>query len=229
MEWWGNSHQFATPAGPSDPFFSSVSVLLHGEGANGSTTIIDSSSSPKTITANGNAQISTTRSRFGVGSITFGNGGYIISSGSAFQFGTANLTIQVSIYFNAISGQAIYDTLPINGNGNRTNGFVWYLQNTGKLNLFSNGQNRGASVATIVTGQWYDLALVRSSGSWSYWINGVLDTSFTYSVNLTDITMLLGMLGDSPNFYINGNVDELRVTKGVARSIAPLTAPFPDL
>jgi hypothetical protein len=39
--------------------FGSVSLLLHGDGTNGSTVITDSSGSPKTVTAVGNAQIST--------------------------------------------------------------------------------------------------------------------------------------------------------------------------
>jgi hypothetical protein len=45
--------------------FGSVSLLLHGNGTNGSTTITDNSPSPKTVTAVGNAQISTAQSKFG--------------------------------------------------------------------------------------------------------------------------------------------------------------------
>jgi hypothetical protein len=36
-----------------------LTLLLHGDGTNGSTVITDSSGSPKTVTAVGNAQIST--------------------------------------------------------------------------------------------------------------------------------------------------------------------------
>jgi hypothetical protein len=50
---------------PVDPQFGSVSLLLHGDGTNGSTTITDSSPTPKTVTAVGNAQISTAQSKFG--------------------------------------------------------------------------------------------------------------------------------------------------------------------
>jgi hypothetical protein len=73
-----NSYQFAAPAGPTDPYFSNVSLLLHGDGANGSTTIVDSSPSPKTVTAVGNAQISTAQSKFGGSSLAFdGSGDYL--------------------------------------------------------------------------------------------------------------------------------------------------------
>jgi hypothetical protein len=44
---------------PNDPNFAFNSLLLHGDGTNGSTVITDSSGSPKTVTAFGNAQIST--------------------------------------------------------------------------------------------------------------------------------------------------------------------------
>jgi len=47
------------------------SLLLHGDGVNNSTTIIDSSSVPKTVTALGDARISTAQSKFGVSSIFF--------------------------------------------------------------------------------------------------------------------------------------------------------------
>ena len=50
---------------PVDPLFNNVSLLLHGDGTNGFTTITDSSPTPKTVTAVGNAQISTAQSKFG--------------------------------------------------------------------------------------------------------------------------------------------------------------------
>jgi hypothetical protein len=56
---------------PVDPQFGSVSLLLHGDGTNGSTTITDNSPTPKTVTAVGNAQISTAQSKFGGASILF--------------------------------------------------------------------------------------------------------------------------------------------------------------
>ena len=60
---------------PVDEEFDKVSLLLHGDGTNGSTTIVDSSSSPKAVTAVGNAQISTAQSKFGGASLAFdGNG-----------------------------------------------------------------------------------------------------------------------------------------------------------
>ena len=78
------------PNAGEDPYYGNVSLLLYGDGANGSTTITDSSPTPKTVTAVGNAQISTAQSKFGGASIAFdGAGDYLIvpSTGTPGDFG----------------------------------------------------------------------------------------------------------------------------------------------
>lgn len=50
-------------------------LMLHGDGTNGSTTITDSEITPKVVTAQVNAQISTAKQKFGTGSVAFGGGG----------------------------------------------------------------------------------------------------------------------------------------------------------
>ena len=59
------------PATIGDVNFADVSLLLHGDGTSGSTTITDSSSNAVVVTANGNAQIDTAVKKFGTGSIEF--------------------------------------------------------------------------------------------------------------------------------------------------------------
>lgn len=51
---------------------SAVKLYLKGNGANTSTKIFDDSQNHKTLTVNGDAQISTTQSKFGDGSVYFG-------------------------------------------------------------------------------------------------------------------------------------------------------------
>jgi hypothetical protein len=86
----------------TDPYRSQVSLLLHGDGTNGSTTIVDSSPSPKTVTAVGDAQISTAQSKFGGASIAFdGNGDYLdASSSNQYAIGTEDFTVEGWVYFN---------------------------------------------------------------------------------------------------------------------------------
>ena len=65
-----------SPTVETDPYFSSVSLLLHGDGD-----LLDSSSSPKTITAYGNAAVSSAQSKFGGGSIYFDGSGDFVRLG----------------------------------------------------------------------------------------------------------------------------------------------------
>jgi hypothetical protein len=101
-----NPYRFGA-ATPTDPNFADVSLLLHGDGANGSTTIIDSSPTPKTVTAFGNAQISTAQSKFGGASIALDGTGDYASTGNSSDLlmGSAVFTIECWFYPN-VSGVA---------------------------------------------------------------------------------------------------------------------------
>ena len=219
---------------PNDPSFAFTSLLLHGDGTNGSATITDSSSSPKTVTAFGNAQISTAQSKFGGSSISFdGNGDYIYSaSNTGFVLGTGDFTVELFARFNAISDQCLYDTLALGADGQRPGGVAWVLQANGKLNFFHNGAFRLESTATLLANTWYHLVFYRLSGTFGYYVNGVSSGSGPLSIALTDSCFTCGVVANSLTSYsVNGHIDEYRITKGVARytsNFTPPTAPFPD-
>ena len=93
---------------PVDPVFNNVSLLLHGNGTNGSTTITDSSPSPKTVTAAGNAQISTAiADPFGDSSrgvLAFdGNGDYLAIPDSTDWNLPNDFTVEAWVYLTAYS------------------------------------------------------------------------------------------------------------------------------
>lgn len=211
-----------------DADFDSVSLLLHMDGSNASTTFTDSSLKGQTVTANGNAQISTSQSKFGGSSAAFdGNSDWLaVTSDSALALDSGDFTIEMFVYFNAVSAnQGLYDTIAVGGSGTRSTGLVWYLTSANKLSVFSGGSDRGPTAATLSSATWYHIALVRASGTFSYFINGTKDaTTFTLTTNFTDTNALLGRIGDG-TYWLNGYIDELRVTKGVARYSANFTAP----
>ena len=215
-------------------YYATTNLLLHMDGSNGSTTFTDSSSKAITITANGNAQISTAQSKFGGASAAFdGTGDWLAATTSSdLSFGTGDFTIEMFVYFNAVGQRALYDTEPAGSSGTRSAGFVWYLNTSNKLQLFSAASDRGASVTTLATSTWYHIALVRSLGVFSYFIDGVKDaTTFTLATNYTGTAPLLGRFCDNTSNMLNGYIDELRVTKGVALytgNFTPPTAAFPD-
>jgi len=90
----------------SDTYYSNVSLLLHCDGSNGSTTFTDNSPSPKTVTANGNASVSTAQSKFGGASAVFdGTGDYLSLDGSSgFAFGTGDFTIEFWLSPSVLNG-----------------------------------------------------------------------------------------------------------------------------
>ena len=229
--WFPNERAIIESA---DPYFANVSLLLHMDGSNGSTTFTDSSNNALTVTANGNAQISTGQSRFGGASGSFDGTNSWLACPSSYRlsFGTDDFTIELFVYFNALGQAGIYETPAVGASGSRNDGFVLYMTSANKLDLFSVSSNRGASATTFTTATWYHIALVRLAGVASYFIDGVKDaTTFTFSTNCTDSTPVIGRFVDTSSSMFNGYMDEVRVTKGVARYTANFTpppAPFPN-
>jgi len=224
-----NPYRFAA-AGPTDPDFANVSLLLHGDGTNGSTTVIDSSPSPQTVTAAGDAQISTAQSKFGGASIAFdGSGDYLqLSSQAALSFGTDDFTIETWARLTSTGNvQVIIEAR------NQLAPVPWILavDSSNKI-LFRHGVGLLTSNASITYGQWQHYAVTRSAGVIRIFIDGVTDTSTATNTSAIDAGAQ-GLIGQAfgSGYYINGYIDDLRITKGVARytsNFTPPTAPFPD-
>jgi hypothetical protein len=222
---------------PVDIYRSNVSLLLHGDGTNGSTTIIDSSPSPKTVTAVGNAQISTAQSKFGGSSLAFdGSGDYVSIADSAdFTFGSGNFTIEFWVY-PSDSTQRI-----IASHGNAAlPGTAWDFTrfSTGAV-LFNCYDTVGSVIIgalqspSITTNAWTHVALVRNGNSFVLYANGIGGSVLTSSSPLYDPSSAIdiGRLVGVGNAF-NGYIDDFRITKGVARYTAnftPPTAPLPDI
>lgn len=222
-------------AGPTDPYFSSVSLLLHMDGTNGSKTFTDSSNSAISVTANGNAQISTTQYKYGGASGSF-NGvstTYLSApAGSAFNFGTGDFTIETWFYSNiTITSPFILD---LRTTFNLAWGFGSDSGNLGKLYWFNGTVYQEAS-ATVSSGQWYHLAYSKSGSTGRTFINGNQAFTLTDTVNyaISNPTARFGIryTGNSGTTPLNGYLDDFRVTKGVARytsNFTPPTAAFPN-
>lgn len=229
-----SARRFHKNRGESDPYWSNVSLLLHGDGANGSTTITDSTGK-NTLTAVGNAQISTAQSKFG------GSGLYFDGSGDYVSFpSTANASLDadftVECFFYCISKNQ-YAKIIASGNASMSG-------NAGALGVygydnkvwFANPTHDGTfrSTSTINDGQWYHLAITRSGSALRMFVAGILEATATdtsiYDLGLSGTR--IGASGwDGSNGHWNGYIDELRITKGVARYTAnftPPSAPFPN-
>ena len=212
-----------------------VSLLLHGNGTNGSTTITDSSLSPKTVTAVGNAQISTAQSKFGGSSLLLNNNFtdvFTVPTNAAFAFGTGDFTVEAWIFQ---LGQRQYSTLLEIGNHLYTDSIV-FLTGTSGFQVYSGGFYGAGNYLSLNT--WQHIAYCRSGPTLTMYVNGAAASAVSFPNNLTNVsTISIGFpkgyipSGDSSGYPFNGYIDDLRITKGVARYTANFTPPtlaFPD-
>jgi hypothetical protein len=214
------------PPSGSDPDFSSVSLLLHMDGTNGSTTFTDSSSNAVSVTAGGNAQVSTTDPKYGTGCLTLdGSGGYLaVAADADFQFGTGDFTVEC--WVNPNSGNSNNGLFTFGG----TNSGLAVAVYVGQWVLTTTGAG-GFSMGAVTTGTWQHLAVARRGSSLRMFIDGTqIGSTLSNSTDLSDNALKVGYYYSS-SFSINARIDEFRVTKGVARYTAnftPPTAPFPN-
>lgn len=231
-----NSYRFPSGGGgPTDPSYSNVATLLHCNGSNGSTTFTDNAPTPKTWTANGNAQISTAQSKFNGSSALFdGTGDYLSASSTGFHLGTSEFTIEFWIRPTSVANFGMFHFasagLPSSTTGlamGYNGGFIVYIGNTG----YAFGGN-------LITASWQHVAMVRSGSPGSFtlriYVNGtavtntLTNSSAQVSINLADL--FVGAYYSSA-FCTNGHLAEFRLSPGVARYTAPFTPPasaFPD-
>ena len=222
-----NPYQYAGSSG--DPYFSNVSILLHGDGTNGSTTFTDSSSNNHTLTVNGDTQISTAQSKFGGASMYFdGNGDYLTVSDSSLALGTGEYTIELWVYILSATSLEAMASCGISTSANGS----WQLRfgNNGIIN-FRVGTTTKLST-TISFNTWHHLAVTRdSSNTGRMFLNGTLEDSSTFNNNHSQDALKIGV-SRNLGYYFDGYIDDFRITKGVARytsNFTPPTEPFPDI
>lgn len=173
----------------------------------------------------GNAQISTSVKKFGTGSMAFdGTGDWLFTpSKSELGYGTGDFTIEFWAYPNNSTGvQVILDQRA--GSANRTAPTI-YL-NGGALRYYTDNADRitGGSVSSS---QWSHIAVCRSGTSTRMFINGTqTGSTLTDSRSYLDSPLYLGEASDGiGGAAFNGYIDDLRITKGVARYTANFTPP----
>jgi hypothetical protein len=213
------------PNAGEDSYFDNVSLLLRGNGINGSTTIVDESATPKTVTAFGDAQISTAQSKFGGASMLFdGTGDYLsVSDATAFDFLTEDYTLECWIRLTSITDAA----LAINfGSQN-----IYFGVIASGANRFLTSYNgvlvlEQTSGTSLSLNQWHHIAYSRASSQARIFLDGTLVASATNSASINVSTAQIGSSPAYPSLYFfNGYIDDLRITKGIARYTANFTPP----
>lgn len=218
-----------------DASYANVGLLLHGDGANGSTTITDSSSVPSTITAFGNAQISTAQSKFGGASIKFDGSGDRVSVpfSTKLDMGSGDWTLELQYYpVSASTSDRVYQTR----DGDVVPSMYLAHNSATQLQFYwaSTSSFQGSGIAfSIAQNVWQHIAIVNNGGTVRAYVNGVVQGA-SYSITGSmykagDESVIIG--GQTSGRTINGYLDEVRLTKGVARyttTFTPPAAAFPD-
>jgi len=174
----------------------------------------------------GNAQVSTTQAKFGTTSAYFdGSGDYLVAPSSpAYAFGTGNFTLEGWFYPTASANQALFE---MRNSTTSTSGIaVRLLSSSNTLRVIMNNTALFTTSTAVSLNQWSHIAVVRSSGTVTAYLNGVAMTggSASGSTSLTDNTLWIGELRDG-SFQWNGYMDDLRITNGVARYTTTFTPP----
>jgi hypothetical protein len=175
------------------------------------------------------AQIDTAVTKYGTGSMQFdGSGDYLLcNSSEAFGYGTGDFTLECWIYKNAnpSADAGIIEQRPASTNGNYP---MIGLNSSGQLFYYVNAAYKiSASASTALSNQaWDHVAYVRSGGNLgTLYINGTSVGTWVDTTNYVSTTPLrIGEHAFSAAQF-NGFIDDLRITKGVARYTSNFTPP----
>ena len=227
-----------------DTNYNSVSLLLHGEGSNGGSTFTDNSPTPKAPSLIGAPTTSTAQKKWGSASMLFGGSADALSYAHATSLNLASgdFTIEAWVYVTSLSttrtllqkDQSYGTTFTSYSIQFGSTGGVTCAVGTGA----SAGYSQGVSTATglITTNTWQHIAFTRSGTTLRIFIDGALAQTATQTGTPTDggKAMLVGRYpagGGTADMWFAGYIDDLRITKGVARYTAAFTPDsraFPD-
>jgi hypothetical protein len=185
----------------------------------------------------GNAAVSTSVKKYGAASMVFdGTGDYLKTvDNPSLDMGSGNFTIEGWVY---ITSSGASQTFIAKGTGadnqasyhivfNGTN-WLYYLSGNGSTWSIASGVVMGAGSVN----NWQHLALVRNGSTFTPYVNGTAGTTTTSSTALFDSNKPFTVgADDAATQLLTGYIDDLRVTKGVARYTTTFTVPdqaFPN-
>lgn len=207
---------------------SNCKLLLHFDGANAATSTTDSSSGAKTITRNGDAQLSTAQKVFGTASSLFdGTGDYWSAADSADWTFAGDFTLECRARPTSLAAARtlLCHSTDIN------NMYRLYITTTGRLqfDVVSSSSTiitLQSAAGLIVVNTWYHCAVVRSGNVFTLYLDGVAVGTVTDSDAIPNFTSTfkIGISGNGSSDPMQGYIDEVRVSS-TARWTAAFTPP----
>lgn len=212
-----------------DPYYDNIVALIHFDGTDDSSVFTDNGPLGLTVTGAGSAAIKTAQSKFGDSSLYLPGGlanSVNIASNAALSFGTDDFTIEMWFRPSDVSYHSLLGSSGYNGLGLRMlQSNIAMLQSTVVTVNFAIGY-------LLSTNTWYHVAVSRESGVTRCFINGnkiSTDNTDTTSYSVNSSGLFIGYQYGSYDYQ--GYIDEVRITKGVARYTANFSvqaAAFPN-
>lgn len=210
------------PVVATDPHFANVVLLVGFDGTDGATTATDDSNAGHSLTFVGNAQLDTAQSKFGGASLLCdGTGDWVSSPDSNdWDFDAGQFTVEFWVRFNSLAtSYSLIEQYATTGEQR-----CWSINKNGTSFVF-NYASAGTSASSLTfeaqanlsTGVWYHFAIDRdASNVIRCYINGVRKADITSAINFFNSSDDL-TIGGNQFGSLNGWIDEVRITKGVAR------------
>ena len=236
----------ATGTTTGDVYFPQTSVLLPFNGSDAATSTSDLSNRNGTVSFTGTAQLSTGASKFGQSSLLLdGNSDYVSISDSYWNtcMSSGDFTVELWARFDSASLDGSTQTTFVSNrgdiSGSSSNGWVfrkftdnvisWYMRQGSDWVYINYAQGTRTAVSADT---WYHLAVTRSGNTWKLFLNGTAEDTITNSTNIVDggadglvVGALAGGISGGPYHYMDGYIDDVRVTVGHARYTSNFTAP----
>jgi hypothetical protein len=166
-----------------------------------------------------------------------GTGDYLnVPSSSQLQLGSGDFTIEAWIYLNAISGSSTGAIVAkYTGGVVTTSEYLFQITTNGSIGIALDGAGAEdyftSSASIFTTNTWYHVAVTKSGSGTNnvkIWQNGiqVAQGTSTRTLNSTSTALTIGSSGAGS--YFNGYIQDLRITRGVARYTNNFVPPSAD-
>ena len=207
----------ARPGVRTDSYAANLVLALPLVGsANDVSNSVNSGSTTKTITSNGNAAASSAQSNFYGGSFYFDGSGdtLTVPNNTDFNFGSGDSTIEMWIYPTRISGTQ--ENIMTRG----TSGYSGFIMSVTNFLDTVNGSSWGVNITydnPLIANVWQHIAVCRSGNTWTVYINGIANGSATASgsVQASAQTLTIGQRTGQTDFQ--GYMSDIHIYKGAAK------------
>lgn len=232
---------FTPPTAPPIPTGNTVLLLNYTDAA------IYDATCKHVVETVGDAKSNNSISKFlGTSSYLDGSGDYLTlpssTVGPLFALGTSDFTWECWVYRNAVTDATYADGLCCSsagitgfGAGVDPSGLVGYAISASSgswgIRLGVDPGNPKGSIAVALR-TWTHIALVRSGSTFTGYVNGQVDQTFTSSSAISNLgnSYYIGRWHDANTRYWNGHISDFRITRGAryTTTFTPPTRSFPN-